>query len=558
MVFRILPYKVRAVGLGRLRRGREQHMRMVGLRQRALVCALTALTVVGPAAAAAAEPQRAASADAGALPWVDGQVILALGPPNPDTRWLDRAIDDPFTLLSQVQGLTDFVRVCGSATGIGSMVVLQFADEETAAANLPALGRMPGVLFAQRDHRIVTTGGSSPADEPEFGKQWNLHNTGQPVGDPAVAGAAGQDIRVVPAWAQGARGQGQIIAVLDEAPGLVHPDLAPNAWINTDEIDGNGIDDDANGWIDDVRGWNYVTNSPHLRSGGHGDEVAGIAAAAGGNGVGITGVAPDAQLMPVDFISSDPGTFSGASALGAFAYAIANGATVINNSWGFLAPVGLGSPSMRAAVECARQADIVISWSSGNLSAVPESWPAYYPADNVLVTSSFDNKGCPYILANHDPALVDVMAPGVDVYTTKWGEYGWFGGTSAAAPHVAGVAALVRSLYPDLNATQTAMAIRVGSRRDFIEPFTRSLGFLSAEGALEAARTGALVPPVPGTDWRESTANRCYFATTADIADRAIPAYLEWGPAIADVWVPGGWPTAVPRPAGYYPGLPRP
>lgn len=535
-------------------------MRMVGMRQRALVCAFAALTVVGPAGAASAGPERAASASPAQLPWADGQVILALGPPNPDLRWLDRAIQDPFTLLSQVRGLTDFVRVCGPATGIGSMVVLQFGDEAAAVANLPALGRMPGVLFAQRDHRIVTTGGSSPADEPEFGKQWGLHNTGQIVGDPGQerSGTAGQDIRVVPAWAQGARGQGQVIAVLDEAPGLVHPDLAPNAWINDDEIDGNGVDDDANGWIDDVRGWNFVSDSPHLRSGGHGGEVAGIAAAAGNNGAGITGVAPDAQLMPVDFISSDPGTFSGASALGAFAYAIANGATVINNSWGFLAPAGLGSPAMRAAVECARQADIVISWSSGNLNVIPESWPAYYPADNVLVTSSFDSNGCPYLGAHHDPALVDVMAPGVDVYTTSWKGYSWFGGTSAAAPHVAGVAALVRSLYPDLNATQTALAIRIGARRDFVEPFTRSLGFLSAEGALEAAGSGTLLPAAPGTEPRDSSVHRCYVTTTVDNLDRNVPSWLEVGPAIADAWVPGGWPAAVPRPAGYYPGLPRP
>lgn len=538
-------------------------MSMGGIR-RALACALSVGIIAGPMSAAPA-----GATQASVRAWAEGQVVLALFPSLPDTRWLDDAIEDPFTLTRQVQGLLDFVRVCGPSTGIGSMAVLQFRDDETAARNLPKLAALPGVRFAQRNYRIVTTGApdtaeaasqGEPMDEPDFAKQWPLRNTGQLAGSPGLekAGTPGQDIRVVPAWAQGARGQGQVIAVLDEGPGLVHPDLAPNAWINAGEIAANDIDDDGNGWVDDVSGWNYVNGSPNLRWGWHGGQVAGIAAAAGGNGLGMSGVAPDARIMPVDFIGSDPGTFSGSNALGAFAYAIANGATVINNSWGFVAPVGLGSPSMRAAVQCARDADIVISWSSGNLSAVPESWPAYYPADNVLVTSSFDNRGCPFIGAHQDPALVDVMAPGVDVYTTTGSGYDWFGGTSAAAPHVAGVAALVRSLYPELTAPQVATAIRVGSRRDFVEPFTRSLGFLSAEGALEAARTGALLPGTPGTAHADSSVYRCHVVPNLDNADRNIPNWLDLAPNVANQSVPGGWPSDLPRPSSFYPGLPRP
>jgi len=543
-------------------------MSMGGIR-RALACALSVgIIIAGPMsavpAAASAVPQASVRA------WAEGRVVLALFPSLPPTGWLDDAIEDPFTLTTQVQGLLDFVRVCGPSTGIGSMAVLQFRDDETAARNLPKLAALPGVRFAQRDYRIVTTGASdaaaqgasqgAPEDEPDFAKQWPLRNTGQLAGSPGLekAGTAGQDIRAVGAWAQGARGQGQVIAVLDEGPGLAHPDLAPNAWINQGEIAGNDVDDDGNGWVDDVSGWNYVRNSPYPRSGFHGGQVAGIAAAAGGNGLGMSGVAPDARIMPVDFIGGDPGTLSGSHALGAFAYAIANGATVINNSWGFVAPVGLGSPSMRAAVECARNADIVISWSSGNLNVVPESWPAYYPADNVLVTSSFDNNGCPFIGAHQDPALVDVMAPGVDVWTTTGLDYDWFGGTSAAAPHVAGVAALVRSLYPELTAPQVATAIRVGSRRDFVEPFTRSLGFLSAEGALEAARTGAVLPATPGTAAEDSSVYRCHVVPNVDNVDRNAPNWLDLAPNLANQWVPGGWPSDVPRPSSFYPGIPRP
>ena len=511
-------------------------------------------------------PSSAGSANSAPLPWVEGQVLLALFPSLPDTSWIDRAIDDPFTVLEQVAPLNDFVRVCGPRTGIGAMKVLQFEDEAAAAAATPRLAAMPGVKFAQRNHRVTPTGhtspspGGDPATDPRFAEQWALENTGQIAGQfPPKAGTPGQDIRVKPAWAQGTTGEGQVIAILDEGLSINHPDLADNIWTNDGEIAGNDIDDDGNGWVDDVHGWNYVQGNPHPRVGRHGTNVAGIAAASGGNGLGGSGVAPGAMLMPVDWIGDDPATLSGLNAMGAFAYAVANGATVINNSWGFVAPVGIGSPSMRAAVECARQADIVISWSSGNLFAVPQSWPAYYPADNVLVVSSFDNAGCPDLITHQDPALVDLIAPGVNVLTTGGSEsYGEFSGSSAAAPHVAGVAALVRSAYPHLNAAEVAHALRAGSRRDFIEPWTRSLGYLSAQGALAAAASGAILPVDSGTDLDSSSIMRCHVRPDLDLIDQVIPAYLNLGPAFVDAFVPGGWPSEAPRPGNLWPGLPRP
>ena len=493
--------------------------------RRALACAtvgmlLATLLAVSPGAAGAGEGEAPPAQDTRA--WVEGQLILTLFPALPPTDWIEELIEDPGGVVQYLRPVQDFIRVCAPRAGFGSILVAQFPDEASALTAAERLRADRNVQSVARNHYVaMSAAGSVPAPPPttgpvapsdaDFPKQWALRNTGQVAGNPGTPGVAGHDIRALPAW-QRSTGQGQVIAVLDQGMDISHPDLASNVWLNTGELPGNGVDDEGNGWVDDVHGWNVGDYNPHPRPWDHGTSVAGIAAAATNNGMGVAGVAPHAKLMPVDFIGyGDPGTVTEINALGAFAYAIANGATVINNSWGFIAPVGLGSPLMTLAVRCASQANIVIAWSAGNLNVVPESWPAYYPADNVLLTSSFTNEGCQYVGAQPNPALVDVVAPGVDIWAPESGNrYDWFGGTSAAAPHTAGVAALVRAAFPDLTAQEVAVAVRMGADRRFIEPWSRSIGFLSAEGALASAANGGLPPELPGTDPTQSSLFRCY------------------------------------------------
>ncbi|NJR40537.1 MAG: S8 family serine peptidase [Leptolyngbyaceae cyanobacterium CSU_1_4] len=139
----------------------------------------------------------------------------------------------------------------------------------------------------------------------------------------AVARAAGQNlfvnapskqgwnldlINAPAAWAQGYSGQGIIVAVLDTGVNYNHPDLAANLWVNDREVANNGIDDDGNGFADDLRGWSFVdtdSNDPMDFDGsdniGHGTHVAGTIAALNNN-FGITGVAPNAKIMPLRVI----------------------------------------------------------------------------------------------------------------------------------------------------------------------------------------------------------------------------------------------------------------
>ena len=126
-----------------------------------------------------------------------------------------------------------------------------------------------------------------------------------------------------------------VIAILDTGVDIEHPDLADNIWTNTLEADGvEGNDDDHNGFYDDIHGWDFINNSPKMRdNNGHGTHCAGIAAAVGGNGIGIVGANPNALIMPVTILQSN-GQGDIATIIKGIDYAVANGADVISMSFG--------------------------------------------------------------------------------------------------------------------------------------------------------------------------------------------------------------------------------
>lgn len=276
------------------------------------------------------------------------------------------------------------------------------------------------------------------------------------------------------AWAQGYTGQGITVAVIDDGVDYTHPDLAANIWVNADEIAGNGLDDDGNGFIDDIRGWDFLENDNQPfdsgsisaeRSSGHGTHVAGAIAAAN-NGIGTTGVAYNAKILPIRALSpltdSDDPRLDTNVANGIY-YAINNGARVINMSLGNY----LGDPLMtqtKAALQAAKQAGVVVVVAAGNAR---QSYGAVFPDEPAL----YANEGLAIavgaldinrrMLIDSNPAGTTfsnvVVAPGGDVYSTILnGEYGYLSGTSMSAPHVAGIVALMLSANPSLTPDQVA------------------------------------------------------------------------------------------------------
>ncbi|MDX2212097.1 MAG: S8 family peptidase [Oculatellaceae cyanobacterium bins.114] len=261
-------------------------------------------------------------------------------------------------------------------------------------------------------------------------------------------------------WAQGYTGQGVTVAVLDEGVDYTHPALSNNIWSNADEIADNGIDDDRNGFIDDVRGWNFVDNNNDPDdSGGHGTHVAGTIAASQ-EGLGVTGVAYNARIMPVRVLGSEGGTDDGV-ALG-ICYAVENGADIINMSLGrFLG--GPLSPDVQAALRVARDRGVVVVIAAGNerqsLGATrSQKYTSFIGTYDLGISvgsitsrrqvNSFSNP------AGNSPSAFFV-APGFDIRSTIPGDsYFYDSGTSMATPHVAGVVALMLSANPDLTPDQ--------------------------------------------------------------------------------------------------------
>lgn len=246
----------------------------------------------------------------------------------------------------------------------------------------------------------------------------------QPTITPNDPGRASQwgpgKIGVYDAW-DVTLGTGQVIAVLDTGVDLDHPDLAAHLLAGFDYV---GLDSDPS---PDPGAPNHV----------HGTHVAGIANAVTNNGTGIAGVAWDARTLPVRIISATGATSSNI-ALGII-YATDHGATVINLS--------LGGPGWvkveRDAVNYAADHGVIVVASAGNDETSTPDYPASY--DHVISVASTTSSNNRSSFSNFGE-YVDVAAPGSGIYSTLYNNtYGTMDGTSMAAPHVAGVAALVRS-----------------------------------------------------------------------------------------------------------------
>src|SRR4030095_15216469 len=133
-------------------------------------------------------------------------------------------------------------------------------------------------------------------NDPSFGQQWSLNNTGQSGGTPDA------DIDGPEAWnlttsGLTAAGDSIVVAIVDGGFYLTHPDL--KFWKNWFEIPGNGIDDDNNGYVDDVDGWNAYNNNGNITGNTHGSHCSGIAGAIGNNNTGISGVNWNVKIMAV-------------------------------------------------------------------------------------------------------------------------------------------------------------------------------------------------------------------------------------------------------------------
>jgi subtilisin family serine protease len=318
---------------------------------------------------------------------------------------------------------------------------------------LRALRRERGVAFAELDYAVQVTDAVVPND-PGWPEQWG----------PAK-------IEAPSAWDITTGTSDVVVAVLDTGAKLNHEDLTDNLWTNPGEIPDNGIDDDVNGKVDDFWGWHFFhewawdgTQYTYLAGednrvddhNGHGTHATGIAGAALNNRVGIAGMAGGSRLMVVKVLDQYGNGWYSDLAQG-IAYAVDNGADVINLSVGGRFP----SDTLKHAVNYARDHGVLIVAAAGNVDPQDDYNAVLYPAayENVLAVAATNQGDARAGFSNHGPE-VDVGAPGQDIYSTWYiSEYLFESGTSMAAPHVSGLAALLWSTRPDLTVARVTEII---------------------------------------------------------------------------------------------------
>jgi len=263
-------------------------------------------------------------------------------------------------------------------------------------------------------------------------------------------------------WAAGFTGVGVTVAVVDSGMDMDHSELDAAIWTNPREVAGNGLDDDGNGFIDDVHGWDFVNSDADPTDlNGHGTFVAGIVAAEK-NGVGPTGVAYGASIMPIRVLDAS-GNGSYTTMIKGIHYATANGARVINLSLGGRQ----ASPELLAAIRDAEAAGVLVVMAAGNNGSPVPSFPAAYAGQIGLAVGAIDATGTLAGFSNRagDVTIDYVSAPGVSVVSTILNnQTATWTGTSMAAAHVAGVAALLLSARPTLSPSEL-VALLVGSAR---------------------------------------------------------------------------------------------
>ena len=324
---------------------------------------------------------------------------------------------------------------------------------DVAAENLQntlvALNANPAVAYAEPNY-IYTS--SVVPNDPDLGRQYHLTQTSD------------ADIDATEAWDL-QTGNSVIVAVIDSGVDYNHPDLQNNIWSNTAETPNNGIDDDNNGLVDDIRGWDFANNDNNpMDDNRHGTHVAGIIAAQGNNGIGGSGVAWAAKIMPLKFLALD-GRGSTSSAIRAIQYASQMGAKIANNSWGGAA----NSLALRDAIIAANQAGMLFIAAAGNNTTgvnndTTPTYPANYPIANVLSVAATTNSDGLASFSNFGPRTVHVAAPGAGIYSTVPNRgYALLSGTSMAAPVVAGMAAILLAANPNLTVAQVKDAILTGA-----------------------------------------------------------------------------------------------
>lgn len=304
-------------------------------------------------------------------------------------------------------------------------------DQRSEAAALVRLFKNPDVEYVVENikfHAVATV------NDPRFKDQWSLAR-----------------VNAERAWDTTTGSKSVVVAVIDTGIDHKHEDLVNNMWINTDEIAGNGKDDDNNGFVDDINGWDFRDNDADPmdatsdKNPGHGTHCAGIVGAAGNNSKGISGMSQSVSLMAIRFLGAD-GSGDLMTAAKAIDYAANNGAQVISASWGAAVPRSAVEPILEAIKRAGEKNVIFVAAAAndGKSNDSTEVYPANGGLDNMISVAASQSDDTKPSWSNFGKMKVDLASPGHQILSTLPGnKYDNLSGTSMATPLVSGLVALL-------------------------------------------------------------------------------------------------------------------
>ncbi|MCL2603158.1 MAG: S8 family serine peptidase [Defluviitaleaceae bacterium] len=291
-------------------------------------------------------------------------------------------------------------------------IILVYLRGKNKQAVIDAIGKItanPNVIFAEPDciyecHVIP--------NDPYHKYLWGL-----------------EKIKAPSAWGYSTGSEGVVIGVVDSGIDYNHPDIKDNMWVTQ-----NG-----------QHGWDFLDNNDDpMDMTGHGTHVAGIAGAVGNNSIGISGVCWNVKVASLKIGNH---VFNLASAIAAIDYANENDIPILNISWGGR----YFSQSLKYAIDLYNGLFVVSAGNYGSNNDDIPDYPACYDSDNIIAVAASDQYGELAPFSNYGAVSIDIAAPGTDILSLSLnGGYDYQWGTSMAAPHVAGAAALLKSHMPDL------------------------------------------------------------------------------------------------------------
>ena len=306
----------------------------------------------------------------------------------------------------------------------GSFLVVE-PELEVSGAAVKALLEDDAVVYASPDY-VVTANPTQRVDVAQAAATGTIPN------DPLLNQLWGmRNIRVTDVWPTLREAPRVIVAVIDTGVDYNHPDLRNNMWTRNGTYGYDFFDNDNNPMDEE----------------GHGTHCAGTIAGVGNNGVGVVGVSWKTQIMAMRFMGPD-GSGSTSDAVKCIDWAVANGAHILSNSWA-------GPDNSRELAEAVTRAEkrgvLFVAAAgntvgNGNNNDTSPYFPASLPNSNIMTVAAIDANNARGSFSHYGQRSVDIGAPGVGIVSTVVnGQYAQQDGTSMAAPHVAGAAALVWS-----------------------------------------------------------------------------------------------------------------